>query len=109
MKHELKRVDPLRAANVSALVYGLLLFVFMLIFSPVVFVVSLFSPTENFAFGAVFAVMMLLLYPIIGLVMGWISGLLSAAIYNLVIRWTGGLLVELSRVDVAPAANVEGA
>jgi hypothetical protein len=44
MKQELKRIDPLRAANVSALVYGLLTGVFALIFAPIFVVAMLFAP-----------------------------------------------------------------
>jgi prepilin signal peptidase PulO-like enzyme (type II secretory pathway) len=41
--------------------------------------------------GALFVVV---LYPVMGVLMGWISGFLSAVIYNFVVRWTGGLLME---------------
>ena len=104
MKHELRRVDPLRAANIGALVYGLLLSAFALIFSPFVLIFAVLAPSDEGPLGgAVVAMVMLVLYPILGVVMGWISGALTCLIYNLVIRWTGGLLFEF---DSRPAETV---
>ena len=37
MKLELRRVAPLRAANIGAMVYGLLMCAFALIFAPFIF------------------------------------------------------------------------
>ena len=101
MKKELKRIDPLRTANVGALVYGLMMTVFMVLFSPLFLIAALLAPTEE-GFGPVLMLVMLVVYPIMGFVMGWISGLLGAAIYNLVIRLTGGLIFEFE--DVQPRA-----
>jgi hypothetical protein len=94
-----KRIDPLRAANIGALVYGLLMTAFAVLFFPFFLVVGFLAPTDDsLPAGPFFAVILLILYPVLGFVMGWISGLLSSAIYNLVIRWTGGLLVDLDTV-----------
>ena len=103
MKQELKRIDPLRAANIGALVYGLLTAVFALIFSPFFLLASVLTPSEGVGVaGMILPAVALVLYPVMGLVMGWVSGLLTAAIYNLVIRWTGGLLFEFDAA--APAS-----
>ena len=97
MTHELKRVEPLRAANIGALVYGLLMAIFALIFLPIFVLAMLFAPSEGPGTATpLFMVVVFACYPILGAVMGWISGLLSAAIYNIVIRWSGGLLLEFS-------------
>ena len=53
--------------------------------------------------GVAFAVILILVYPVMGLVMGWISGLLTSAIYNFIVRWTGGLLLEFDRGAVSPS------
>ena len=96
MKYELKRVEPLRAANIGALLYGLIMTVFSLIFIPFVLLAGLFAPSrEPGAPEPFFWVLMLCFYPLLGVVMGWISGILTSATYNLIIRWTGGLLLEL--------------
>ena len=103
MKQELKRIEPLRAANIGALVYGLLTAVFALIFSPLFLLASVLAPSEGVgSAGMILPAVVLVLYPVMGLVMGWVSGLLTAAIYNLVIRWTGGLLFEFD--GAAPAS-----
>lgn len=101
MNWELKRVDPLRAANVAALVYGIMTTVFAILFAPIILLVSILGPDQNMIFGLV----MLIFYPFIGLIMGWISGLVTAAAYNVVIRLTGGLLFEVS----GPPAAAPGA
>jgi hypothetical protein len=96
MTYELKRVEPMKAANIAALVYGLLMFAFMIILSPIFVLAVLFDPSGGIgAMGMVFPLLFLVVYPILGLVMGWLSGLLSAVIYNCVARWIGGLLFDL--------------
>ena len=95
MKHELRKVHPLRAANVGALVYGLGMGVFSLIALPFFLLGAIFAPSGEFgAVGVGVGLIIVLVYPVMGLVMGWISGLLTSAIYNLIVRWTGGLLLE---------------
>jgi len=95
MRHELRRIEPLRAANIAALVYGLLGIIFTLIFSPIFLLVGFIGAAQGKGLaGPFFMLMMLIVYPIMGFVFGWISGLLTAAIYNLIVRWTGGLLIE---------------
>jgi hypothetical protein len=103
MKRELRRIDPLRAANISALVYGLMMAVFAVIFLPFVLLGAFVSPGDFGLFGSVMFGFMLLIYPIMGFIGGWISGLLGAAIYNLVVRLCGGLLLEFD--DLPPAAG----
>ncbi len=99
MEHELKRIAPLRAANVTAAVYGLMLTAFALLFFPFLLIALLLGSQQTSEFGGpLFALFLLILYPIMGVVMGWISGLLGSAVYNLVVRWTGGVLFELSVV-----------
>ena len=99
MRQELRRVDPLRTANVGALVYGLLMSAFALMFFPFFLLVGILAPSEELGrAGPLFAVLLLLFYPVMGFVMGWISGLLASVIYNFVIRWSGGLLLEFDSV-----------
>ena len=101
MKHELRRIDPLRAANVAALVYGLIMGAFALIALPF-FLVAAFVGEFGAAGLSVFFVV---LYPVMGLVMGWISGLLASAIYNFIVRWTGGLLLEFDGGTASPGGG----
>jgi hypothetical protein len=111
MRLELRRVDPMRAANIGAMVYGLLLSAFALIAAPFFLLVGALAPSGGAGpQPAVFAAVLLVMYPIMGVVMGWLSGLLTSAIYNFVIRWSGGLLLEVDSVagstagGLAPAA-----
>jgi hypothetical protein len=107
MKYELKRVAPLRAANIGALVYGILMTVFAVVFSPFVLLASLLAPADRTPMAApAVAALILVAYPLLGLVMGWISGLLSSAIYNVIIRLTGGLLLELDGAPAGPGGVV---
>ena len=95
MKLELKRVDPVRAANIGAVVYGLLATIFALIFSPFFLLGLLLSPSSEAGFAGPFVgFFFLILYPVMGVVMGWLTALLTCAIYNFVIRWTGGLVMD---------------
>lgn len=106
MRQELKRVDPLRAANIGALVYGLLTGAFALVFLPFFLLASILAPSEGMGIaGPALVILMLVAYPVMGVVMGWISGLLTSAIYNVVIRWSGGLLLEF---DGVPPASSSG-
>ena len=107
MKQELKRVDPLRAANVGALVYGVLMTAFALVFFPFLLLAGLLARSEAGPGGMLFAGFALVFYPIMGFVMGWITGLLTAAIYNLVIRWSGGLVLEFDLVPPRPDQTVQ--
>jgi hypothetical protein len=48
-----------------------------------------------------FFVFMVVFYPILGAVMGWVTGQLGSRTYNWVARKYGGLLVEVSPVQSA--------
>ena len=94
----------MRAANVGALVYGLVMGALSLVALPFFLLAAIFAPSGEFgAAGAGFALLVILMYPVMGLVMGWISGLLTSAIYNFIVQWTGGLLLEFDRGAVSPS------
>lgn len=97
MAQELTKIRPIRAANIGGLVYGLLMLSFVILFSPFLLLAFLAAPDapDGAAFAMpMMALMMLVVYPVMGLVMGWISGLLGALFFNFVTRFTGGLLLE---------------
>jgi len=106
MTHELKRFDPLRTANVSAVVYGLMMTIFTLIFLPFFLLIGVAGLVADESGAGLVAMipmaLMLVFYPIFGFIFGWISGLLGAAIYNFVVRWTGGFLVDVTLHGQAP-------
>jgi len=93
MKKELKNISPLRAGIVLGTLYGFL----GLIVVPIFILMTLFGPGAHPGFAVAF----LLLLPVLYAVMGFIGGIISAFLYNLIAGWTGGLEFEVR--DVAPA------
>ncbi len=105
MKSEIRRFGVVRAGTVGAILYGF----FGLVFLPFGAIVAIADSSAGLPF-----VLMVLLYP----VMGFIGGLLFAALYNLAARIGGGLHIELSQVQegyeplrpatdaLGPSANV---
>jgi hypothetical protein len=85
-KKRLTRVAPLQAGIVFGVLYG----IFGLIAAPFL-LVGAFTGREANASGILIAAVFPVLYAIGGL----IGGLLAAALYNLVAKWTGGLELEL--------------
>jgi hypothetical protein len=105
MTSELTRVEPLRAANVGALVYGAMMLVFALMFvSFIPFMPShdrAGNPINRLIFAGFVA-----FYPIFGVVAGWLLGLIGAWIYNFVAHHYGGFRFVLLASD--PSQGVEG-
>jgi hypothetical protein len=85
-KKRLTRIGPLRAGIVLGVLYALL----ALLFLPFLFVAMMIS-REAAMIGIGFAIAMPILYG----VMGFIGGVIAAAVYNLVAGWTGGLEFEI--------------
>jgi hypothetical protein len=93
-KRKIKRIAPLQAGKILAILYGIM----GLIFAPFFLIMSAVSahlPAQQrvgmMALGAGFAVAM----PVMYAVMGFVGGILGAAIYNLVAKWVGGIEVEV--------------
>jgi len=108
MKLELRRVAPLRAANVIALLYALSMAVMALILLPLASWMPMGPPSPNQpdpeAVRAMFR-RMVLFYPVFGAVFGWIGGLVGAFFYNLVVRGVGGLELEFEAPPAMPPAS----
>lgn len=120
MKLQLKRIDPISAGKVLGGFYAAL----TLLFVPVVLLMGLFATLAGSAsftmtsssgdFGAgpmlpgmgIFAGMGLffaLMIPVVYGVMGFVFGALMALVYNLICRWLGGLVLDFEPRDTAPA------
>lgn len=91
---KLKRIAPLQLGKILGVLYGIM----ALLMVPIFLVMSLFSTqlpegqrAGMFAFGVGFALFM----PVIYAVMGFVFGVLSAWLYNLVAKWVGGIEVEV--------------
>ena len=95
MTKRLQHVAPVQLGIVLATLYG----AFSLIFVPFFLLFSLlgFKSQQNvgfFAGGAVFIIFVPFLYA----ALGFIGGVIAAAIYNLVAKWSGG--IEFTLADV---------
>jgi hypothetical protein len=89
-----KRIAPLQLGKMLALLYGIM----GVIFCPFFLIASLVashapSPQRAgiLALGTGFALMLPFLYA----AMGFIGGIISAFIYNLIAKWIGGIEVEV--------------
>jgi hypothetical protein len=103
MKRTIKRIAPLQAGKMLGVLYGCL----GLIFLPIFMLAAAAGAFAQHAQGteasstaaaaAVAGIMfgMGILMPVIYGVMGFIGGVIGAAIYNLVARWIGGIELEV--------------
>lgn len=94
-KVELKRVAPLRLGTILAILYGAL----GLIAAPVFLIAGLAGGMHDLG-GLLVGVAGAVFVPIGYGLVGFLSGLVVAAIYNFVVRWTGGVQFEFT--DVPP-------
>ncbi len=88
---KIRRIRPLQAGKILAVLYG----AFGLIVFPFIMLASVFAPPEQRVgiFGA--GIFMALLFPVMYAVLGFIFGIVGAAIYNLAAGWVGGIEVEV--------------
>jgi Transmembrane domain of unknown function (DUF3566) len=103
LNRRIKRIAPLQAGKMLGVLYGgmgLIFFPFF-VFAGLLSVFVQQSPQHGQAETAAPAVIaglmvaMAVLMPVIYGAMGFVLGLLGAAIYNLVARWIGGIEVEV--------------
>jgi len=93
----LRAINPVQLGLVLGLIYAVLSFfiaILLLIFSSMI----PFAMDSYFLFGR--SVVTLIVFPVCYFIAGFIGGLLSAAIYNLVAGWIGGVEITL---DTTPA------
>ncbi len=96
---EIKSIAPIRCGIVLAVLYALLGLIEALFLIPIM---SL-TPSEGQnalppGMRAMFGVGGLILIPLFAAIAGFIGGIISALVYNLVARWTGGLEVRIEQV-----------
>jgi hypothetical protein len=88
----LRRIDPASAAKVAGILYallGVLIGLFMMVFGS-----FLGGAGAGDAFGGSFGVASIFIFPVMYGILGLIGGFISAALYNLVAGWVGGVEVE---------------
>ena len=97
MKHRITRVPPLQVAKVLGVLYVVLGIV---IFMPLVWIISMTTPESN-PLGVGFGMGFMLILPVIYGCIGFIATLIGAALYNFVAGFVGGIEVELEGQTVA--------
>jgi hypothetical protein len=98
MKKQLTYIAPLRAGIVLGVLYGVL----SLIVLPIVLLAAVFGTKTVVFTPAIVGVGLAVLLPVIYAAAGFVGGIIAAALYNLIAKWTGGFEFEVR--DLAPAA-----
>ncbi len=90
----IKRIAPLQLGKIAGVLYGIA----GLVFAPIFLIVGAIGAAASgqprtglLAAG----VGVIVLFPIIYAVIGFVFGVLGAGLYNLVVRWIGGIEVEV--------------
>jgi hypothetical protein len=98
---ELRHVAPLRAANVLAILQAAMMALFSIPMLLMFSTMPMPDGPEAQGMGPPFAAFrwLILAYPILGAIVGWIAGLVGAFVYNLVAAYFGGLRLEFLHMD----------
>ena len=110
MTRRLTRIAPLQTGKIAGILYGLLSLLFIPFFL-IAAMAGLFFENTNTSSGATGLmaggmVLMALVLPVMYAAMGFIGGVICAAVYNLIARWVGGIEFE---VEDVPAASPHAA
>lgn len=99
MIRTLKRIAPLQLGKILGVLYACMGLIFLPFFALMGVIGAFAQPNqEQMGAGAIAGGLMLgmgLLMPVMYGLFGFIFGALSAALYNLVARWVGGIQVEV--------------
>jgi len=94
----LKSVDPLKAGIVLGTLYAVLTLLIILIFAPFV-MIGIVSSSDNLISSSIGESAVILIVsiftPVVYGVIGFIGGVICAAVYNLIAKITGGLVVTV--------------
>ena len=103
VKKQLKSVAPLRAGIVLGVLYAIMVFLVLLIIAPIGILSTLAGASSaggeaaaiGMGMGVGMGIGMLIFAPIIYGVLGFIFGALSAWIYNMIAKMTGGFIFSV--------------
>jgi hypothetical protein len=99
MKRRIKSIAPLSLGKILGILFaclGLLILPFFLIFALIIPHLPHARGNPGMTgFPAIFGVGMALMLPVFYGVLGFLQGVIGAAIYNLLARWIGGIEVEV--------------
>jgi hypothetical protein len=93
----IQRVDPISAMKVFAVLYAVIGLVAGAFFSLLGMAGMMTQASQDLpaGFGLIFGAAAIIVLPIVYAILGAIGGLIMAAIYNLVARYTGGIQIQL--------------
>ncbi len=94
MVTRLRNVNPIQCAIVSAILYAFFGVVAALFLAPIMSIMTSHMP-PGINVAPVPSMSSLIFLPIVYAVLGFIGGIITAFLYNLVARWTGGIEVTL--------------
>ena len=91
-----RRVGPLSCAKVMGMLYALMGLIFGACISLFSFIGSAFAPKElPGGFGILFGVGAIIALPIFYGILGFITSLIGAVLYNVVASWVGGVEMDV--------------
>jgi hypothetical protein len=96
--HEVRSISPQRLARIMAAVLGGLFVLFSLLMLPMFLFAPFPENVPNQPPKALFLIQ-ILLYPVFGALWGWISGQITARIYNFVAARLGVIHLDLVAVS----------
>ncbi len=99
MKVTLKKIPPLPAAKLVAVIYGC----FSLIFIPFFAIAALagmLSGEEGAGIAAGMGIVMAILMPLMYIAIGFVATLVGCFIYNLAAGWVGGIELEFDETSI---------
>ena len=99
-KKEVRRIDPWSLGKVSAAI-GLIWGIIFGILGAIAFLISSGSPEAQESMkmfsGSFFAgvgILIIVVMPVIGAIAGLLGGIISAALYNIVVKYVDGVILE---------------
>ena len=94
----IKRIQPISLAKVLGILYALMGLIVGAFVSLFAFIIgSSLSPKGGALFGALFGIGSIMVLPVFYGVLGFVSGVAMAGLYNIVAQWVGGIEVETQK------------
>lgn len=104
----LKKVGALSLAKICGIMYAIIGLIIGFFVSAIALMGTMIGSAFNESvfpfFGIFFGIGAIIIFPIMYAIIGFVGGLICAAIYNLVARWIGGVELEFEENKPAPSA-----
>ena len=93
---KISRMGVLSCAKVCGIVYAIFGLVFGLIITGIALAVPASANVPSGFLAGVFGIGSVIVLPLLYGVLGFIGGIIFAAVYNLAAKWTGGMEIALT-------------